>query len=74
MNFIFIFAGKRYTCIEVTAMLCMCVGLILFTLADSSVSPSFDTYGMYHGLLVLLYKSIVKCILSRYYIYCLKLM
>jgi len=33
--------------IDVIAVLCMCVGLILFTLADSSVSPSFNTYGKY---------------------------
>ncbi|XP_060078787.1 adenosine 3'-phospho 5'-phosphosulfate transporter 2-like [Ylistrum balloti] len=37
---------KRYSCIDVAAVLCMCVGLILFTLADSSVSPSFNTYGV----------------------------
>lgn len=43
---IFRFLGKKYKCIDVTAVLCMCVGLILFTLADSSVSPSFNTYGM----------------------------
>lgn len=38
--------GKKYKCIDVSAMLCMCIGLILFTLADSSVSPSFNTYGV----------------------------
>lgn len=38
--------GKRYNFIDVSAMLCMCVGLILFTLADSSVLPSFNTYGV----------------------------
>ncbi|XP_052096488.1 adenosine 3'-phospho 5'-phosphosulfate transporter 2-like [Mytilus californianus] len=38
--------GKKYNCIDVTAVLCMCIGLILFTLADSSVSPSFNTYGV----------------------------
>lgn len=38
--------GKKYNCIDVTAVLFMCIGLILFTLADSSVSPSFNTYGV----------------------------
>uniref|UniRef100_A0A0B6ZVJ6 Adenosine 3'-phospho 5'-phosphosulfate transporter 2 n=1 Tax=Arion vulgaris TaxID=1028688 RepID=A0A0B6ZVJ6_9EUPU len=38
--------GKRFSLIDVTACLCMSVGLILFTLADSSVSPNFNTYGV----------------------------
>ncbi|XP_061175358.1 adenosine 3'-phospho 5'-phosphosulfate transporter 2-like [Saccostrea echinata] len=38
--------GRRYNCIDVSAMMCMIVGLILFTLADSSVSPNFNTYGV----------------------------
>ncbi|XP_045157914.2 adenosine 3'-phospho 5'-phosphosulfate transporter 2-like [Mercenaria mercenaria] len=38
--------GKRYSPLDVTAMLMMVVGLILFTLADNSVSPSFNTYGV----------------------------
>ncbi|OWF42137.1 Adenosine 3'-phospho 5'-phosphosulfate transporter 2 [Mizuhopecten yessoensis] len=37
---------KHYSCIDVAAVLCMCLGLILFTLADSSVSPSFNTFGV----------------------------
>ncbi|XP_052774414.1 adenosine 3'-phospho 5'-phosphosulfate transporter 2-like [Mya arenaria] len=38
--------GKRYSVIDVTAMMLMVVGLILFALADSSVSPNFNTYGV----------------------------
>ncbi|XP_060583195.1 adenosine 3'-phospho 5'-phosphosulfate transporter 2-like [Ruditapes philippinarum] len=38
--------GKKYSPLDVTAMLMMVVGLILFTLADNSVSPSFNTYGV----------------------------
>jgi hypothetical protein len=49
-----IFTGKKYKCIDVSAMLCMCIGLILFTLADSSVSPSFNTYGRYKWFIMCL--------------------
>ncbi|XP_062506611.1 adenosine 3'-phospho 5'-phosphosulfate transporter 2-like [Corticium candelabrum] len=38
--------GKRYGKIDVAAVLCMTVGLTLFTLADSSVSPDFDNTGL----------------------------
>ncbi|CAG5115130.1 unnamed protein product [Candidula unifasciata] len=38
--------GKKFSLIDITACLCMSVGLILFTLADSSVSPNFNTYGV----------------------------
>lgn len=38
--------GRRYNCLDVSAMLSMVIGLILFTLADSSVSPNFNTYGV----------------------------
>lgn len=38
--------GKRYGPIDVLAALCMSVGLIFFTLADSTVSPSFETIGV----------------------------
>lgn len=41
------FVGRRYNCLDVSAMLSMVIGLILFTLADSSVSPNFNTYGGY---------------------------
>lgn len=41
------FVGRRYNCLDVSAMLSMVIGLILFTLADSSISPNFNTYGGY---------------------------
>ncbi|KAK3089531.1 hypothetical protein FSP39_004331 [Pinctada imbricata] len=40
------FTGKKYGMLDVSAVLCMCFGLICFTLADSTVSPSFNTYGV----------------------------
>ena len=38
-------AGKRFSWYDVSACLCMSIGLILFTLADSSVQPNFNMYG-----------------------------
>lgn len=38
---------KVYKMIDVIAALCMCVGLILFTLADTKVSPDFNMLGNY---------------------------
>ncbi|EDV26218.1 uncharacterized protein TRIADDRAFT_24343 [Trichoplax adhaerens] len=38
--------GKKYTLADLVAALLMCVGLILFTLADSKVSPTFDSFGV----------------------------
>ena len=39
--------GKKYTLLDGVAMLCMSVGLILFTLADSTVQPDFNQTGEY---------------------------
>ena len=41
------FSGKRYTLLDVTACLCMSIGLIFFTLADSKMSPNFSAYGVF---------------------------
>ncbi|KAL5016770.1 hypothetical protein ScPMuIL_006359 [Solemya velum] len=38
--------GKKYTFIDVTAVLCMCIGLVLFSLADSLLYPEFTPYGI----------------------------
>lgn len=38
---------KRHTFIEFMAAISMCVGLALFTLADSQVSPNFNTFGIF---------------------------
>ncbi|XP_076462679.1 adenosine 3'-phospho 5'-phosphosulfate transporter 2-like [Babylonia areolata] len=38
--------GKRFSLYDISACLCMSMGLILFTLADSSVQPNFNLYGV----------------------------
>ncbi|VDM72279.1 unnamed protein product, partial [Strongylus vulgaris] len=49
-----IIQGKRYGCLDVSAAVLMSIGLIMFTLADSHVSPNFDSRGylMISGALV----------------------
>lgn len=37
--------GKRYGVLDVIAILCMTVGLIFFTLADSNLQPDFTYTG-----------------------------
>ena len=44
---IWLATGKKYTLLDGVALVCMSVGLILFTLADSTVQPNFDQTGMY---------------------------
>ncbi|XP_048385459.1 adenosine 3'-phospho 5'-phosphosulfate transporter 2 isoform X3 [Stegostoma tigrinum] len=38
--------GKRYNIVDVSAALCMSLGLIWFTLADSKVTPNFNLTGI----------------------------
>ncbi|KAM5157666.1 adenosine 3'-phospho 5'-phosphosulfate transporter 2 isoform 1-T1 [Mantella aurantiaca] len=38
--------GKRYNAADVTAAVCMSIGLIWFTLADSTVAPNFNVTGV----------------------------
>ena len=38
--------GKKYNWIDKSAVLCMCIGLIFFTLADSQLHPNFEIYGV----------------------------
>lgn len=38
-------AGKRYNIADVSAAICMSLGLIWFTLADSTVAPNFNLTG-----------------------------
>lgn len=38
--------GKKFSLIDISACICMSVGLILFSLADSVVSPNFNPYGI----------------------------
>ena len=40
--------GKSYGLLDVIAVLCMTVGLMFFTLADSIVQPNFNLTGR-HG-------------------------
>ena len=44
---ILIVLGKSYKLVDFLACLCMSVGLILFTLADSTVQPEFNHTGNY---------------------------
>lgn len=37
--------GKRYNIADVSAAMCMSLGLIWFTLADSTVTPNFNLTG-----------------------------
>ncbi|EPY83811.1 hypothetical protein CB1_000526021 [Camelus ferus] len=39
-------SGKRYNVVDVSAALCMSLGLIWFTLADSTVAPNFNLTGV----------------------------
>lgn len=38
--------GKKYGPLDFLAAIAMCIGLALFTLADSQVSPNFNTFGV----------------------------
>lgn len=44
------FVGKKFTLVDWIACILMSTGLIFFTLADSSVSPSFSLYGNVNSL------------------------
>lgn len=37
--------GKRYNLADVSAAVCMSLGLIWFTLADSTIAPNFNLTG-----------------------------
>ncbi|XP_050301317.1 adenosine 3'-phospho 5'-phosphosulfate transporter 2 [Anthonomus grandis grandis] len=51
--------GKRYGPLDFLAALLMCVGLTLFTLADSKVQPNFNTTGITMISLALLCDAII---------------
>lgn len=42
--------GKRYNVVDVSAALCMSLGLVWFMLADSKVAPNFNVTGMFFKL------------------------
>lgn len=39
------YTGKRYNVVDVSAAVCMSLGLIWFTLADSTTAPNFNLTG-----------------------------
>lgn len=41
-----IILGKKYNYIDKLAVLCMCIGLIFFTLADTQLHPNFEIFGV----------------------------
>uniref|UniRef100_A0A0P4WFY8 Adenosine 3'-phospho 5'-phosphosulfate transporter 2 n=3 Tax=Scylla olivacea TaxID=85551 RepID=A0A0P4WFY8_SCYOL len=51
--------GKRYSFAEVLACICMSVGLIWFTLADSTVQPTFSVTGVVLVSLALLCDAVI---------------
>ena len=47
ISVLFTVSGKQYSALDFIACACMSFGLICFTLADSTVSPSFNLFGMH---------------------------
>ncbi|XP_066975619.1 adenosine 3'-phospho 5'-phosphosulfate transporter 2 [Macrobrachium rosenbergii] len=54
-----IILGKSYNFLEVLACLCMCIGLTWFTLADSTIQPSFSLTGVVLVSMALLCDAII---------------
>ncbi|XP_075978568.1 adenosine 3'-phospho 5'-phosphosulfate transporter 2 [Anticarsia gemmatalis] len=54
-----IILGKKYGFLDYVAAVVMCVGLTMFTLADSSTSPNFDVIGVLVISLALLCDAII---------------
>ncbi|XP_068201450.1 adenosine 3'-phospho 5'-phosphosulfate transporter 2 isoform X2 [Palaemon carinicauda] len=54
-----IILGKSYNFLEVLACLCMCIGLTWFTLADSTVQPTFSLTGVMLVSMALLCDAII---------------
>jgi len=51
--------GKRHGALDFVASCVMCAGLILFTLADSKISPNFDIHGVFMISLALVADAII---------------
>jgi len=51
--------GKRYTPLDYLAAFLMCIGLIFFILADSKLSPMFDTIGLVMISAALLFDALI---------------
>uniref|UniRef100_A0A672MR44 Adenosine 3'-phospho 5'-phosphosulfate transporter 2 n=1 Tax=Sinocyclocheilus grahami TaxID=75366 RepID=A0A672MR44_SINGR len=58
-----VFLGKRYNVSDVSAALCMSLGLIWFTLADSKIAPNFNVTGV---ILI----SLALCFIFLFYWFC----
>uniref|UniRef100_A0A1E1WA90 Adenosine 3'-phospho 5'-phosphosulfate transporter 2 n=1 Tax=Pectinophora gossypiella TaxID=13191 RepID=A0A1E1WA90_PECGO len=54
-----IIMGKRYGFLDYCAAVVMCIGLTMFTLADSKTSPNFDVFGVLIISLALLCDAII---------------
>lgn len=54
-----IILGKKYNFIDKLAVICMCVGLVFFTLADTHLNPSFELYGVIMVSLALIADAII---------------
>ncbi|XP_041986764.1 adenosine 3'-phospho 5'-phosphosulfate transporter 2 [Aricia agestis] len=54
-----IILGKRYNFLDYSAAIIMCIGLTMFTLADSKTSPNFDFVGVIVISLALLCDAII---------------
>lgn len=50
------YTGKRYNLADVSAAVCMSLGLIWFTLADSTIAPNFNLTGEEYVCIPKLYK------------------
>ena len=42
---VWLHTGKKYSLVDGVALVCMSIGLIMFTLADSTVQPEFNQTG-----------------------------
>lgn len=51
--------GKKYAFLDYSAAIVMCIGLTMFTLADSQTSPNFDMFGILIISLALLCDAII---------------
>lgn len=57
--------GRKYNFIDVLAMLCMCLGLTFFVLADNSASPNFNSTGIILISLALISDGIIANVQER---------
>lgn len=51
--------GKKYNIFDKLAVVCMTVGLIFFTIADSKLYPNFESYGVILVMLALVADAVI---------------